>query len=65
MDKYQIKRRSISDAIYHKHNPKGDPFKVKPINNIEEAQLLGMGLGLYWGEGNKANKDLVTLMLIF
>lgn len=61
MDKYNISRRSISAAIYHRHNPKGDPFFIKPINTKEEAKLLGIGIGLYWGEGNKANKYSVRL----
>jgi len=61
MNKYQIKRRSISDAIYQKHNPNGDLFNIKSIRTLPDAQLLGMGLGLYWGEGNKANKHSVRL----
>lgn len=61
MDKYGIERRSISDAIYTKHNPAGDPFSIKQVSTPEEAQLLGLGLGLYWGEGNKANKYSVRL----
>lgn len=61
MDKYQIKRRSISDAIYQKHNPNGDPFALRPVATKKAAKLLGMGIGLYWGEGNKANKYSVRL----
>ena len=61
MDKYAIKRRSISDAIYQLNNPNGDPFSIQPINTIEKAKLFGTGLGLYWGEGNKLNKHSVRL----
>lgn len=61
MDKYQINRRSISEAVYKKHNPNGDPYKIKPIATLVDAQLLGLGLGLYWGEGTKANKHSVRL----
>lgn len=61
MDKYSIKRRSISDAIYLQHNPKGDPFKIKRITSLDEATLLGVGIGLYWGEGNKRNRHSVRL----
>ena len=61
MHKYKIGRRSISDAIYQQRNPKGDPFKLQPIDTIEKATLYGLGLGLYWGEGNKANKYAVRL----
>jgi hypothetical protein len=61
MDKHGIKRRSISDAVYLKHNPHGDPFKVKPIKTKMAAELLGLGLGLYWGEGTKSNKYSIRL----
>lgn len=61
MKKYDIKRRSISEAIYAQHNPNGDPFTVKPITTREQAKLLGIGIGLYWGEGTKANKWSVRL----
>lgn len=60
--KYGIKKRSISEAMYIKYNPNGDPFKIidKP-RTIEEAILYGLGLGLFWGEGNKKNKNSVRL----
>ena len=58
---YSIPKRSISDAIYTKHNPNGDPFQVASIDTLEKARLSGMGLGLYWGEGTKANKYAVRL----
>ena len=61
MDKHQIERRSISDAIYQKHNPNGDPFKVNSICTQADAKLLGMGIGLYWGEGTKSNKHSIRL----
>lgn len=61
MSKHEIKRRSISDAIYLRSNPNGDPFKIKKIETIEDAELLGMGIGLYWGEGNKRSKHSVRL----
>ena len=61
MDKYGIKRRSISDAIYLIHNPDGNPFKFRTDLSSDELFLKGVGLGLYWGEGNKANKYSVRL----
>ena len=61
MDRHKIQTRSISDAIYLKHNPGGDPFNFVPPRNFEEAKLFGLGLGLYWGEGTKANMDSVRL----
>lgn len=59
--KYGIPKRSISEAIYIKYNPTGDPFKFIPPKNSEEAKLFGLGLGLYWGEGNRLNKNTVKL----
>jgi len=61
LKKHSIQKRTISEAVYIKHNPNGDPFKVSEIRTIEHAELLGYGLGLYWGEGTKANKYSVRL----
>ncbi|MFI5212727.1 MAG: hypothetical protein ACHQTE_02075, partial [Candidatus Saccharimonadales bacterium] len=61
MAQHDIKRRSISEAIYQQHNPLGDPFKLKKITSIKDAQLMGLGIGLYWGEGNKKNRHSVRL----
>lgn len=58
---HRISKRSISDAIYIKCNPNGDPFVYKPPKNIDQAFLFGLGLGLYWGEGTKRNKLSVRL----
>lgn len=51
---YNIQKRNISDAIYLKHNPNGDPFKIKNKLNKKEIELKGIGLGIYWGEGDKS-----------
>lgn len=61
LTKYKIPKRSISEAIYQRCNPNGDPFKVKEIKTLAGAKLLGLGLGLYWGEGNKKNKNSIRL----
>lgn len=61
MERHELSRRSISDAIYQKHNPNGDPFSIKSSLSQADTMLLGMGLGLYWGEGTKANKYTVRL----
>ncbi|MEX1064266.1 MAG: hypothetical protein WED06_03035 [Candidatus Paceibacterota bacterium] len=61
MVKHGIPTRSISEAVYIKNNPNGDPFKIKTPRNKNEALLKGLGLGLYWGEGTKANKVSVRL----
>ncbi|MEK7089431.1 MAG: hypothetical protein AAB920_01280, partial [Patescibacteria group bacterium] len=61
MQKYTIATRSISDAVYLKNNPNGDPFVFTPPTNLKDAELFGFGLGLYWGEGTKADKVSVRL----
>lgn len=61
MRKYGITRRSRSDAVYARHNPLGDPFTVKARLTPRERELFGIGIGLYWGEGTKANKTSVRL----
>jgi len=61
MDKYKIKTRSISEAVYIKNNPNGDPFIFNKPITLEQAKLLGLGIGLYWGEGTKADKGSVRL----
>lgn len=59
--KYGISKRSISDAIYARSNPDGDPFVSKKPKGNNEWFLFGLGLGLYWGEGTKTNKHTVRL----
>lgn len=61
MKKYNIPVRNRGEAMYVRYNPNGDPFRLSSINSIEKARLLGMGIGLYWGEGNKLNKCSVKL----
>ena len=61
MDKYGIKRRTRSEAVYLKLNPNGDPFKIKESLNIRETFLYGLGLGIYWGEGEKRSLHSVRV----
>ena len=61
MSHHGIQRRSISEAIYRKHNRNGDPFIYCPPKTATEAKLFGLGIGLYWGEGTKANQHSVRL----
>ena len=56
MDKYGIKRRSLSEAIYLNANPDGDPFKIKLKLSLRDRFLFGLGIGIYLGEGNKMSK---------
>lgn len=59
--KFNIPKRTISEAIYLKNNPDGDPFKFISPKSSEDYKLFGLGIGLYWGEGNKANKNTVRI----
>lgn len=61
MEKYKIKSRPRSEAMYVKYNPHGDPFRFQIPQTIEEAKLFGLGLGLYWGEGTKASQYAIRL----
>ena|SRR3989344_2458627 len=61
LTKYKIEKRSISDAVYRRLNPGGDPFKINKPVNPNDLILFGMGLGLYWGEGTKADIHSVRL----
>lgn len=58
---YNIKKRTISEAVYVSYNPDGDPFLVKNRLTKRDVFLKGLGLGLYWGEGTKANKSSIRL----
>jgi hypothetical protein len=58
---YKIKKRTISEAIYQKNNPKGDPFLFNYPKTFKGMFLFGVGLGLFWGEGSKRNIHAVKL----
>ncbi|MBI4094883.1 MAG: hypothetical protein HY435_01680 [Candidatus Liptonbacteria bacterium] len=61
MTKHNVITRSWSDAAYLKYHPNGDPFAFRAPRTMREAKLFGLGIGLYWGEGTKANKYSVRL----
>jgi len=61
LQKHNVKKRTISEALYTKLNPKGDPFSFTNPTSSNSWLLYGLGLGLFWGEGNKANKNSVRL----
>lgn len=61
MDKYGVKRRSRSEAIYCKHNPDGDPFKIIKQLTPQQGLLKALALGLYWSEGSKYNPISIRL----
>lgn len=61
MEKYKLPRRKYSEALYVKNNPGGDPFSFTAPRTPKEAELYGMGLGLFWGEGNKMDPRSIRL----
>lgn len=62
MRKFNIPRRSWSEATYVKRNPNGDPFKIKKNLTKNEILLRGLGLGLYWGEGDRSSNNTSVRM---
>jgi hypothetical protein len=56
MNKFEIERRDRSQANYEKYNKSGDPFRISNIDTIHKAVLYGLGVGIFWGEGNKVSK---------
>ena len=61
INKYNIKKRTISEAIYQLKNPSGDPFLIKQPKTLEQGILFGLGLGIYWGEGLKRGRGGVRI----
>lgn len=61
LHKHSIPKRSISEAVYLQNNPTGDPFTIKVPSTDYEWFLYGVGVGLYWGEGNKMNNHAVRI----
>ena len=61
LEKHSIQKRSISEAIYTKHNPNGDPFLPQAFKIDKDSLFSGLGLGSYWSEGTKKNLNQVRL----
>lgn len=61
LKKFEIPKRSLSEAMYCFKNPLGDPFALRQPKSFEEAILFGLGLGIYWGEGDKRGKNGIRL----
>lgn len=61
MEQYGLERRDISDAIYAKWNPDGDPFCIREPQTLEEHQLFALAIGLYMGEGSRKNRHQVSM----
>jgi len=59
LKKYQIPKRSLSEAIYRRVNQEGDPFDPKTELTSEEEQLKVAGLMLWVTEGSVKDKDEV------
>lgn len=61
MIKYNIIRRSTSEAVYRMYNPNGDPFKIKTKLSKKDLLLFGIGIGIYLGEGNKVTQHALRI----
>lgn len=57
--KYQIPKRSLSEAVYRRINQGGDPFDVKTELSLEEEKLKVAGLLLWVTEGSVKDKEAV------
>lgn len=58
MDKFDIQRRSWSEASYIKHNPDGEKFSIDTSNR----DLFIAGIALYMGEGGKTRSSEIILV---
>ncbi len=61
LEKFNIKKRTISEAAYQRNNPTGDPFSFTTPENLKSMFLFGLGLGLFWGEGTKKSRHSLRL----
>lgn len=61
MNKWSIKKRDISEAIYAKNHKNTEPFKIKKIVSKKDLKLFYLSMGLFLGEGTKKNKYNVKL----
>lgn len=61
IDKHGIPLRSKSEQAYLQHNLNNDAYTIKDPKLDSEHFLMGLGLGLYWGEGNKVDEYSVRL----
>ena len=56
LSKHGIKTRSRSEANYLIYNKHSKPFEFIKPNTPYLQELYGLGIGLFWGEGDKASK---------
>ena len=61
LKKYSVSMRTHSEASYVKYNGLNDPFKIKSNLTVDDERLFGMGIGIYWGEGNKKSQNAVRV----
>ncbi len=61
MVRFAIKRRSRSESVYVKNNRGKAVFAFSDDIGTDSIFSLGLGLGLFWGEGMKLNSNGVRL----
>ncbi len=59
--KHKLNPRSRKDATYLHYNRGVEPFEIKMPSDMKDYFLYGLGLGLFWGEGNKVSPHSVRL----
>jgi hypothetical protein len=62
LEAHHIARRTISEAIYVRRNPSGDPFKIHLPKTQADRRLFDLAVGLYIGEGSKKAPGTVGLI---
>jgi len=61
LKKLNIKKRTISEAIFAKKHGLDNGFHISQDMNAADQMLFGLGVGIFWGEGNKRNKHTVRV----
>lgn len=53
LEQHNIQKRTISDALYVKLNGDNKKYTILTTRSREQERLYGVGVGIFWGEGNK------------
>lgn len=61
LEKVGIQKRSISEALCVRRHGLGGGFSIKEKMTADDLKLYGLGVGIYWGEGNKRNRHTVRV----
>ncbi len=56
-----VQLRTRSEQAYIQHNNGVVPYAISDPKNNYDFMLMGLGIGIYWGEGNKVNEYSVRV----